>query len=191
MQEDMRIEHIIPAKAVKAGKYQIYIEVSCNGMFGVGIDNLRYTPPDVSSLSFIQPAHVRQMERTFPLVKADLVVPNAALRALWTDFRILTQVARSPHNSITSLQPRALKACNDIMNTWRQPQDGKGEEDPSLLGGVIQECRDVAWEVLGSLSEESLKQLAPYKTGVQDPAMIWAIGHWYVYRVFRSDLQPH
>ena len=44
----MRIEHIVPVADVKKGSYQIYIEVACNGMFGVGMHNLRYQPPDVS-----------------------------------------------------------------------------------------------------------------------------------------------
>jgi alpha-mannosidase len=45
-QEDRRVEHIIPAEAVKKGSYTCFIEVSCNGMFGLG--PYRYLHPDVS-----------------------------------------------------------------------------------------------------------------------------------------------
>lgn len=38
------MEHIIPEQARKAGVYEIYVEHSSNGMFG--IDNM--DPPDVS-----------------------------------------------------------------------------------------------------------------------------------------------
>lgn len=45
-QEDRRVEHIIPADAVKKGSYTVYIEVTANGMFGLG--PYRYQTPDVS-----------------------------------------------------------------------------------------------------------------------------------------------
>ena len=47
-QEDRRVEHIIPADAVKKGSYTVYIEVTANGMFGLG--PYRYQTPDVSFL---------------------------------------------------------------------------------------------------------------------------------------------
>ena len=54
-QEDRRVEHIIPPEAVKAGSYSIVIEVSCNGMFGIGEN--RYSPPKVSK-GVEYPAHL-------------------------------------------------------------------------------------------------------------------------------------
>jgi alpha-mannosidase len=45
-QEDRRVEHIIPAYAVKKGSYTVYIEVTANGMFGLG--PYRYQTPDVN-----------------------------------------------------------------------------------------------------------------------------------------------
>jgi len=44
-QQDRRVEHIIPAQSVKQGKYEIVIEVTANGMFGLG--TYRYQTPDV------------------------------------------------------------------------------------------------------------------------------------------------
>jgi hypothetical protein len=41
---ERRVEHIIPESARKAGSYEIYVEHSSNGLFG--IDNMN--PPDVS-----------------------------------------------------------------------------------------------------------------------------------------------
>jgi hypothetical protein len=49
-QEDRRVEHIIPANAVKKGIYEIVIEVTANGMFGLG--PYRYQTPDVRLLIF-------------------------------------------------------------------------------------------------------------------------------------------
>jgi alpha-mannosidase len=47
-QEDRRVEHVIPADAIKKGSYTIYIEVTANGMFGLG--PYRYQTPDVRPL---------------------------------------------------------------------------------------------------------------------------------------------
>ena len=44
-QEDRRVEHIIPPSAVKKGIYEVVIEVTANGMFGLG--PYRYQTPDV------------------------------------------------------------------------------------------------------------------------------------------------
>jgi hypothetical protein len=44
-QEDRRVEHIIPAEAVNQGIYEVVIEVTANGMFGLG--PYRYQTPDV------------------------------------------------------------------------------------------------------------------------------------------------
>ena len=45
-QKDRRVEHIIPSSAVREGRYEVIIEVSCNSMFGLG--PYRYQTPDVS-----------------------------------------------------------------------------------------------------------------------------------------------
>lgn len=115
------------------------------------------------------------MNRTFPLKAADIVVPNLPMRNLHTDFRILAQVARSPDASTSSLAQRALKACNDIMNTFRRVEGD--EEDKGLLDGMAQKCRDIAWGVLGSLDEASTKKLAVWDKSERE-AKIWGIGHW-------------
>ena len=45
---DRRVEHIIPRAAVKKGVYEIVVESSCNGMFGVPWNGDTIAPPDVS-----------------------------------------------------------------------------------------------------------------------------------------------
>lgn len=52
-QEDRRVEHIIPPQAVKRGIYEIVIEVTANGMFGLG--PYRYQTPDVRPSSILPP----------------------------------------------------------------------------------------------------------------------------------------
>jgi alpha-mannosidase len=116
---DRRVEHIIPPSAVKAGLYQIVIESSCNGMFGVsGIG-----PPD--------------QNRYFSLASADLVVPNQeAWRLLW-DYETLRQISDTLPGH-TPTQNQALLLQNKIVNTFRV-------DDHSTIGA----CRKIAEELLG------------------------------------------
>jgi len=51
-QEDRRVEHIIPAQAVKKGIYEVVIEVTANGMFGLG--PYRYQTPDVRPFIYLK-----------------------------------------------------------------------------------------------------------------------------------------
>jgi len=52
---DRRVEHIIPREAVERGTYEVVIESSCNGMFGVPWDGDTISPPDVRQLtSFLE-----------------------------------------------------------------------------------------------------------------------------------------
>lgn len=71
-QEDRRVEHVIPAEAVKLGSYTIYIEVTANGMFGLG--PYRYQTPDVS------PPPPLRLPRPFP--PSPLSSPNFLLLSL-------------------------------------------------------------------------------------------------------------
>ena len=43
-----RVEHIVPREAVLRGTYEVVIESSCNGMFGVPMNGNLIEPPDVS-----------------------------------------------------------------------------------------------------------------------------------------------
>ena len=46
---DRRVDHIIPREAVQKGYYEVVIESSCNGMFGVPWNGDTIAPPDVST----------------------------------------------------------------------------------------------------------------------------------------------
>lgn len=118
---DRRVDHIIPRSAVEAGQYEIVIESSCNGMFGVGQGTIE--PPDPN--------------RYFELASADLVVPNEeAWRLMW-DYTTLSEISDNlPANTPT--QNLALALQNRIMNTFRV-------DDPSTIAA----CRRIAGELLG------------------------------------------
>lgn len=117
---ERRVEHIIPPAAVKAGIYEIVIESSCNGLFGVG-DSIE--PPNNN--------------RWFGLWTADIVVPNMEAWRLMLDYNTLRQLSDNlPGNSPT--QNHALVLQNKIMNTFRN-------DDPS----TIAQCRKIAEEILG------------------------------------------
>ena len=118
------------------------------------------------------------MNRSFPLLHAHLAVPNVAVRDMHADFRMLHQISQSTENRASDLPRRAMKAANAMMDAFRRvPGDKK---DPDLLTPVVEHCRSIAWKVLGSLSEEDRKALAPWDPNVQPNAKVWAIGHWYV-----------
>jgi hypothetical protein len=70
-QEDRRVEHIIPAEAVKKGSYTVYIEVTANGMFGLG--PYRYQTPDVS------PPKPLLTSQSNPL----LILPSPTVNSRW------------------------------------------------------------------------------------------------------------
>lgn len=118
---DRRVDHIIPLAARKAGVYQIVIESSCNGMFGVAPSVIG--PPD--------------MNRYFTLASADLVVPNEdAWRLMW-DFTTLREIGNTlPDN--TALQNKAIVTANAIMNAFNA-----GDPDS------IARARKIAEDVLG------------------------------------------
>lgn len=131
-------------------------------MFGLGV--FRYEEPP--------------KDRTFPLVAADIVVPNYHARGLRNDFRLLTEIARHPDAKTFGLSKKAYKACDDIMNRFKRTA---GDQANNFAGvdAMLQECRKIGWDVIGSLDEESLKQVAVNNLDVIE-AKVWAIGHWYV-----------
>jgi alpha-mannosidase len=173
------VEHIIPADKVKAGRYEVVIEVTCNSMFGLG--TYRYQTPDVSQIWLWKHRSLvgridTQLERTFPLVSADILVPDLEARGLRYDFRILAEVARHPDGRLQGLSQRALKAADDIMNTFRRRQ---GDVQDGFIANIIQQCRSIAWDVLGDLDKDNLKKVCMRDTSPREGKM-WAMGHWCV-----------
>lgn len=103
------------------------------------------------------------MHMRYQLMLADLVLVRSEAVALQIDFQILTQIARAPDRDESSVSQRALKACNDIMNTFRR-RDG----DEERVDTVIEECRNIGQAVLGKMDG----------TQPSGDAKIWGIGHW-------------
>lgn len=65
------------------------------------------------------------------------------------------------------------------MSTFQRVED----DAPNALTvreDNIQQCRNIAWEVLGDLDEEGLKRTAVHKVRDGEKTHIWGIGHWYV-----------
>ncbi|EJD05282.1 glycoside hydrolase family 38 protein [Fomitiporia mediterranea MF3/22] len=148
---DRRVDHIIPPKARKAGVYEIVIESSCNGMFGVPTGGDTIAPPD--------------MNRYFTLASADLVVPNEeAWRLLW-DFTTLREIADTLLGN-TALQNKAVVTANAIMNAF-------DTGDPAS----ISRARKVAEDVLGK--DWQAKGADIYK-GDTNSVDIWGIGHCHI-----------
>ncbi|WVF71778.1 hypothetical protein IAT40_006586 [Kwoniella sp. CBS 6097] len=163
-QEDRRVEHIIPRDAVKAGRYECYIEISVNGMFGLGLNGFRHQRPD--------------MNVSFQLVTADVVLMRSEARALQIDFQILNQLGNPPTGSETSsLSRRALRAANEIMNRFKRTD---GDDEDGSLDETIRACRKIGWEVLGPLDSESIKSLCTHVQNDKEEAIIWGIGHCHI-----------
>ena len=166
---DRRVEYIIPPSAVKAGKHEIVIESSCNGMFGVPWNGDTIAPPDVSaihrSLLFHSGLTRLQMNRYFGLASADLVVPNMEAWQLLWDFHTLRELTDSlPGN--TSLQNKALTTANAIMNVFE-----KGDVH-SLTA-----ARKLADEVFGE--DWASKREKVYEEGAEK-AQVRGIGHCHI-----------
>ena len=75
---DRRVEYIIPREAREQGTYELVIESSSNGMFGVSVSDDIFDAPD--------------MNRYFSLASAELVVPNMEAWGLLWDFQTLREI---------------------------------------------------------------------------------------------------
>jgi alpha-mannosidase len=83
--------------------FEFFIEMACNGMFGVGQNDL-INPPDMSRRFYLRTAEVR--------------VPNLEVWSLLYDFQIISGMARElPADSQRGCD--ALKAANEIINQWK------------------------------------------------------------------------
>ncbi|KAI0085525.1 glycoside hydrolase family 38 protein [Irpex rosettiformis] len=148
---DRRVDHIIPHEAVKKGYYEIVIESSCNGMFGVPWNGDTIAPPD--------------MNRYFSLASADLVVPNQeAWRLLW-DFTTLKEISETLSGN-SGLQNKALTVANEIMNVFNN-------RDLSS----ISRARKLAEEIFGEHWDKKGEMI--YAEGPERP-QIWGIGYCHI-----------
>jgi len=146
-------------------------------MFGNPLGGGFEDVPDVrtSVLSCIHPSSPPQMNRYFALTHADIVLANSLSRALQTDFQILTQMAQREEPQSSSIARRAMRAANEIMNTFQRTP---GDEQNGELDKVLKQCREIGFEVLGRLDEANIAELAKEGATVGDDTQVWAIGHW-------------
>lgn len=105
------------------------------------------------------------MNMLYHLTLADLVLYRSSAHALRHDFELLHQLARAENGERSSLSRRALKAANEIMNSFRISHD---EEDQDR---IVAECRRIAETVIG---RKASRQIPDPTTTPQ----IWATGHW-------------
>ncbi|KAG9297720.1 hypothetical protein G9A89_011235 [Geosiphon pyriformis] len=109
--DDRRVEYVLTRNAEGGENFEFYIEMACNGMFGVGNRGL-INPPDP--------------DKHYTLQKAEITVPNKAAWNLLYDFQIIRGMAKDlPRDSIRSSQ--ALYVANDIINAFR-PNEEKSIE---------------------------------------------------------------
>ncbi|KAF9516132.1 glycoside hydrolase family 38 protein [Hydnum rufescens UP504] len=147
---ERRVEYIIKPEQRAQGTFELVIESSCNGLFGVPWGDT-INPPD--------------WNRYFNLDSADLVVPNMeAWRLMW-DFNTLRQLSDAlPGN--TPLQNQALTVATDILNVFRY-------DDPS----TIAKSRKLAEQVLGEGWEKKADGVYNEGTG---KIHLWGIGHCHI-----------
>ncbi|KAJ6064358.1 hypothetical protein N7499_013038 [Penicillium canescens] len=122
--EGERVEWIIPSKFRDSKEHTFYLEMACNGMFGLG-KGARNQPPDP--------------DRYFTLEKAEIVAVNKEARALYFDFSVISDAARQfPEHSWE--RHKALKVANTIIDVFTA---GDGSDT------AIQEARKLSREYLG------------------------------------------
>lgn len=88
----------VPKKFWKLGVQRFYLEMACNGMFGLGDQG----SPDAN--------------KYFRLNTCDLILPNVEARKLFWDFWILSDAARELPGLWQKYQ--AALVCNQIMNAF-------------------------------------------------------------------------
>ncbi|EAL63688.1 hypothetical protein DDB_G0287577 [Dictyostelium discoideum AX4] len=98
--QDLREEYKLIENSKGGEHFEFYIEISCNGMFGVGKDGL------------INPC---DPDRTFELTKAEIRVKNKEANELYMYLQMLYDVGKNfPKESLRKKQ--AIWVANDIIN---------------------------------------------------------------------------
>ncbi|KAK3329649.1 glycoside hydrolase family 38 protein [Apodospora peruviana] len=142
-----RIEWILPESFRDGKEHTIYVEMACNGMFGnAGGDLIQ--PPDPN--------------RYFQLGTADIVAVNPDARQLYIDIWIIGDAAREfPQDSWE--QHKALKVCNEIINTFELGNKNS-----------LNACRKIAEQYIGP----NVNSAKVYDSD-KDP-VVFGIGHCHI-----------
>lgn len=137
---------------MRKGTLTLYIEVTCNAMFGLPSDSTGDPDPN----------------RFFVLASADIVVKRPQAWKLMWDWEILRGcVNEMPKDGV--LQNKALWICNEIMSTFR-----KGDLSS------IERCRKIAEEILGAKWEEEGASIYEDSEGDRAAPQLWSLGHTHI-----------
>ncbi|KAG0332262.1 Glycoside hydrolase, 38 vacuolar alpha mannosidase [Podila humilis] len=120
--DDRRVEYTLARKAKGGEMIELYIEMACNGMFGVGKDD-NINPPDEN--------------RTFTLTQVEIAVPNKAVWQLYYDMQTIAGMASEIPNESARGQ-EALWTCNQIIDHFERHN----------LEESLQKCLTIADEFL-------------------------------------------
>ncbi|KAG1442221.1 hypothetical protein G6F56_011157 [Rhizopus delemar] len=141
--DQARHEYIITEKAKTGEKYKYYIEIACNGMFGVGTGDSMVADPN----------------RYFELSTADLVVVNKPIQSLYHDLTILRGIAYDTDsdsirarkalwvaneviNHFIGDDKEAIDQCNQLTRNFLDQENGPGVHKVTAVGN----CHiDTAW----------------------------------------------
>jgi alpha-mannosidase len=146
-----RNDFIIPKKYYNTKKHVFYLEMSCNGMFGVGMSS-DISPPDPN--------------RYFRLNTCDLVLPNLEARALRIDYWIITDAARE-FSGDSWQKYRARQLATEIVEAFDYT-DVKS----------ITKCREIAQKFLGEhVDSEQVYNDTATNSGKID---VFGVGHCHI-----------
>lgn len=135
-----------------SGPYTLFIETSCNGMFGNGDPHDNIQPPD--------------NHRYFTLQHADLVRPNWEARALAMDFSVIADCANNLNENGWQ-KHRALEIASEIMDRF-------DEFDESS----IVECRKIAQKFLDNGLSRAYMEGRTQKA--ENSRVLTAVGHCHI-----------
>ncbi|CAJ0832316.1 13763_t:CDS:10 [Entrophospora sp. SA101] len=144
--DDRRVEYVLTKNSKGGDKFEFYIEMACNGMFG-NADNGGINPPNPN--------------RYFKLETLELVVRNEEAWNLFYDFQIIRGVVKDlPANSVRSAQ--ALTTANSIINKFQLGNDES-----------IKECRKIAKKFFENKNGSSQHNLIAVGHCHIDTAWLW------------------
>ncbi|KAF9582151.1 Glycoside hydrolase, 38 vacuolar alpha mannosidase [Lunasporangiospora selenospora] len=102
--DDRRIEYILTKKAKGGETIELFIEMACNGLFGVGNDGITNAPLN---------------DRKFTLSQVEIAVPNKAAWQLYYDMQIISGMANElPDESARGQE--ALFATSRVIDAFNR-----------------------------------------------------------------------
>eukprot|EP00842_Homolaphlyctis_polyrhiza_P004464 jgi/Hompol1/5018/HPOL_004093-RA len=107
---DRHVDFPLTKNAKPKERFDFFVEVACNGMFGAGAGNYRYIPCFLDSASIAT--------RYFTLATAEIAVPNETAHSLFWDLEVLIGMIKQLP-ATDQANSDALYTANKIVNTIR------------------------------------------------------------------------